>query len=47
MSEAKIRSAGLCGVLGLAGESNLQGETQLDAYANQDSTFGEGSEDAA
>jgi fructose-1,6-bisphosphatase len=33
--EAKIRSAGLCGVLGLAGENNLQGATKLDVYANQ------------
>jgi fructose-1,6-bisphosphatase I len=30
-----IRSARLCVVLGPAGESNLQGETQLDVYANQ------------
>jgi len=35
MIEVKIRRAGLSGVLGPAGESNLQGETQLDVYANQ------------
>jgi fructose-1,6-bisphosphatase I len=35
MIEARIRSAGRCGVLGPTGESNLQGETQLDLYANQ------------
>ena len=37
MIEAKIRQAGLLDVLGSAGETNVQGETQqkLDVYANQ------------
>jgi fructose-1,6-bisphosphatase I len=37
MIEAKIRSAGLSGILGAAGEINVQGEAQqrLDVYANQ------------
>ncbi len=37
MIEAKIRQAGLSDVLGSAGETNVQGETQqkLDVYANQ------------
>lgn len=37
MIEAKIRRAGLLDVLGSAGETNVQGETQqkLDVYANQ------------
>jgi fructose-1,6-bisphosphatase I len=37
MIEARIRSAGLSGILGAAGETNVQGETQqkLDVYANQ------------
>src|SRR6202789_3906038 len=37
MIEAKIRSAGLSGIVGTAGSSNVQGETQqkLDVYANQ------------
>jgi fructose-1,6-bisphosphatase I len=37
MIEAKIRRAGLNDVLGSAGETNVQGETQqkLDVYANQ------------
>jgi fructose-1,6-bisphosphatase I len=37
MIEAKIRQAGLLNVLGSAGETNVQGETQqkLDVYANQ------------
>src|SRR5579875_1748723 len=37
MIEAKIRQAGLLDVLGSAGETNVQGETQqkLDVYANE------------
>ncbi len=37
MIQAKIRQAGLLDVLGSAGETNVQGETQqkLDVYANQ------------
>jgi fructose-1,6-bisphosphatase I len=37
MTEAKIRRAGLLDILGLAGEINVQGESQqkLDVYANQ------------
>jgi fructose-1,6-bisphosphatase I len=37
MIEAKIRRAGLSGILGSAGLTNVQGETQqkLDVYANQ------------
>lgn len=37
MVQAKIRQAGLLDVLGTAGETNVQGETQqkLDVYANQ------------
>jgi len=37
MVQAKIRQAGLLDVLGSAGETNVQGETQqkLDVYANQ------------
>ncbi|MBV9761393.1 MAG: class 1 fructose-bisphosphatase [Acidobacteriaceae bacterium] len=37
MIEAKVRRAGLLDVLGSAGETNVQGETQqkLDIYANQ------------
>jgi fructose-1,6-bisphosphatase I len=37
MIEAKIRSAGLSGIVGTAGSSNVQGETQqkLDVYANE------------
>ncbi len=37
MIEAKIRQAGLLDLLGSAGETNVQGETQqkLDVYANQ------------
>lgn len=37
MIQAKIRAAGLLDVLGSAGETNVQGETQqkLDVYANQ------------
>jgi fructose-1,6-bisphosphatase I len=37
MIEARIRSAGLCGILGAAGETNVQGEAQqkLDVYANR------------
>ncbi|MGH9581765.1 MAG: class 1 fructose-bisphosphatase [Bryobacteraceae bacterium] len=37
MIQAKIRQAGLLDVLGSAGETNIQGETQqkLDVYANQ------------
>src|SRR5579875_3160138 len=37
MIEAKVRRAGLLDVLGSAGETNVQGETQqkLDVYANQ------------
>ena len=37
MIEAKIRSAGLSGIVGTAGSSNVQGEAQqkLDVYANE------------
>src|SRR3954470_3767690 len=37
MVQAKIRQAGLLDVLGSAGDTNVQGETQqkLDVYANQ------------
>src|SRR5271163_1836426 len=37
MIEAKIRCAGLCGIVGAAGQTNVQGETQqkLDVYANE------------
>jgi fructose-1,6-bisphosphatase I len=37
MIEAKIRSAGLTNILGTAGQTNVQGETQqkLDVYANE------------
>jgi fructose-1,6-bisphosphatase I len=37
MVQAKIRQAGLLDILGSAGETNVQGETQqkLDVYANQ------------
>jgi fructose-1,6-bisphosphatase I len=37
MIEAKIRSAGLTGIVGTAGNTNVQGETQqkLDVYANE------------
>src|SRR5437764_5352139 len=37
MVQAKIRQAGLLDVVGSAGETNVQGETQqkLDVYANQ------------
>ncbi len=37
MIEAKIRCAGLCNILGTAGQTNVQGETQqkLDVYANE------------
>jgi fructose-1,6-bisphosphatase I len=37
MIEAKIRSAGLSGIVGTAGNTNVQGETQqkLDVYANE------------
>ena len=37
MIEAKIRNAGLRGIVGAAGQSNIQGETQqmLDVDANQ------------
>jgi fructose-1,6-bisphosphatase I len=37
MIEAKIRSAGLSGIVGTAGNTNIQGETQqkLDVYANE------------
>lgn len=37
MIEAKVRRAGLLDILGSAGETNVQGETQqkLDVYANQ------------
>jgi fructose-1,6-bisphosphatase I len=37
MIEAKIRCAGLCGVIGTAGQTNVQGETQqkLDVFANE------------
>jgi fructose-1,6-bisphosphatase I len=37
MIESKIRCAGLCGVTGSAGQTNVQGETQqkLDVYANE------------
>jgi fructose-1,6-bisphosphatase I len=37
MTEAKIRRAGLMDVLGSAGQTNIQGETQqkLDVYANE------------
>jgi fructose-1,6-bisphosphatase I len=37
MTEAKIRRAGLLDILGVAGETNVQGESQqkLDVYANQ------------
>jgi fructose-1,6-bisphosphatase I len=36
MIEAKIRCAGLCNIVGTAGRTNVQGETQqkLDVYAN-------------
>jgi fructose-1,6-bisphosphatase I len=36
MIEAKIRCAGLCNILGTAGQTNVQGETQqkLDVFAN-------------
>jgi fructose-1,6-bisphosphatase I len=37
MIEAKIRCAGLCGIVGSAGLTNVQGETQqkLDVFANE------------
>jgi fructose-1,6-bisphosphatase len=37
MIEAKIRCAGLCNIIGTAGQTNVQGETQqkLDVYANE------------
>src|SRR5271170_6334080 len=37
MIEAKIRNAGLTGIVGTAGLTNVQGETQqkLDVYANE------------
>ncbi len=37
MIEAKIRCAGLCGIVGTAGQTNVQGETQqkLDVFANE------------
>jgi fructose-1,6-bisphosphatase I len=37
MIEAKIRCAGLCNILGTAGQTNVQGEIQqkLDVYANE------------
>ena len=37
MIEAKIRCAGLCNIVGTAGQTNVQGETQqkLDVYANE------------
>ena len=37
MIEAKIRCAGLCNILGTAGQTNVQGEAQqkLDVYANE------------
>jgi len=37
MIEAKIRCAGLCGMVGTAGQTNVQGETQqkLDVFANE------------
>jgi fructose-1,6-bisphosphatase I len=37
MIEAKVRCAGLCGIVGPAGETNVQGETQqkLDVFANE------------
>jgi fructose-1,6-bisphosphatase I len=37
MIEAKIRCAGLSGIIGTAGQTNVQGETQqkLDVYANE------------
>jgi fructose-1,6-bisphosphatase I len=37
MIEAKIRCAGICGIVGAAGNVNVQGEAQqrLDVYANQ------------
>jgi fructose-1,6-bisphosphatase I len=36
MIEAKIRCAGLCNIVGTAGQTNVQGETQqkLDVFAN-------------
>jgi len=37
MIEAKIRCAGLCNIIGTAGQTNVQGETQqkLDVFANE------------
>ncbi len=37
MIEAKIRCAGLCGIVGTAGQTNVQGEAQqkLDVFANE------------
>jgi fructose-1,6-bisphosphatase I len=37
MIEAKIRCAGLCNIVGAAGQTNVQGETQqkLDVFANE------------
>jgi fructose-1,6-bisphosphatase I len=37
MIEAKIRCAGLCGIVGAAGQTNVQGESQqkLDVFANE------------
>jgi fructose-1,6-bisphosphatase I len=37
MIEAKIRCAGICGMIGAAGNTNVQGEAQqrLDVYANE------------
>src|SRR5580698_34359 len=37
MIEAKIRCAGLCNIVGTAGQTNVQGETQqkLDVFANE------------
>ncbi|AXC10874.1 Fructose-1,6-bisphosphatase, type I [Acidisarcina polymorpha] len=37
MIEAKIRCAGLCNIVGTAGQTNIQGETQqkLDVFANE------------
>jgi fructose-1,6-bisphosphatase I len=37
MIEAKIRCAGLSGIVGTAGQTNVQGEAQqkLDVFANQ------------
>ena len=37
MIEAKIRCAGLSGIVGTAGQTNVQGETQqkLDVFANE------------